>query len=296
MGKFLSLVQNAYEGPSHTREYRILNHDLKKQECKFEVQATEAEIDQIAKQGFLVRPKLFRGEALEMLRRTVDEIETRERARGEAKNTDARRYGGVFLRDLIDKDSLFLDYVRTAALLSVARALLGPRIEAALGCRISMPGEENQETHWHFHQRINMDPPPPFHSPYQKVDCLVYLDDLNDESGSLCVMPQSHLWERRYLPGENFEDMDGQVEIKVPAGSAVIMNTNLWHRGKPNTSRGHRRRVLILGYSLVTMNQIRRSRLPKGGIIEKALEDGDPELVELVGGASGYTEWSGNLP
>jgi ectoine hydroxylase-related dioxygenase (phytanoyl-CoA dioxygenase family) len=174
--------------------------------------------------------------------------------------------------------------------------MLGPRVMAGLTCRITMPGEEHQETHWHFHQRINMEPAPPFHAPHNKVDCLVYLDELDDVSGTLCVVPGSHCWDQRYLPADQYGEMDGQVEIKGPAGTAVLMHTNLWHRGTSNTAQGHRRRLLLLGYTGITMDHIRRSRLPKGGAIEAALAKGDPELDEIVGAASGYSEWSGNLP
>lgn len=295
MHPYQALVQDAYPGPKHTRTYRILNHDLKQQDCTIDVHATQTEIDTIAEQGFLVREALFTGEALEYLRTAVDELEEKERARGGAQHTDQRRYGGIFILDLLDKDERFLEFARTPALLSVTRALLGPRIMAGLTCRITMPGEPRQETHWHFHQRINMTPKPPFFDPHVKVDCLVYLDDLNEKSGTLCVMPHSHTWEQKYLPGDNYDDMDGQAEITAKAGTAVIMHTNLWHRGKNNTTEGHKRRLLLLGYTGVTMDHVRKSRLPKGGVIEQALKSHDPELEELVGGASGYTEWSGNI-
>lgn len=288
------LAPNAYAGPRHTRTYRILNHDLGRPECRIEVHATEAEVDRLATDGFLVRPGLFRGEVLERLGRAVDEMEARERAADRAWLIGERRYAGIFLTELLDKDPVFLQFARTPALLSVARAVLGPRVMVVVNCRITMPGAARQETHWHFHQRINMDPAPPFFAPHHVIDCLVYLDDLDTNSGPLCVVPGSHRWERRDLPADDYDDMEGQVEIREPAGTAVIMHTNVWHRGKPNTPEGHRRRLVMLAYTGITMDHLRNARLPEGGVIARALATGDPELAELVGAASGYGEWSGH--
>lgn len=287
-------MRRAYAGPRHARVYRILNHDLKHPDCRLDVHATRSEIDRIATGGWIVRPRLFRGEALARLRRAVDRAEARERAVGRARATGIRRYGGVFIQDLLDQDPVFLEFTRTPALLSVARALLGPRVMAGLTARITMPGAGGQETHWHFHQRINLEPPAPFAPPHHKIDCLVYLDGLDDASGSLAVMPGSHRWERRFLPAEQYNDLPGQAVIRAPAGSAVLMHTNLWHRGGPNTPHGRRRRLLLLGYTRLIMDHLRPTRLPRGGVIERVMKSGDPELIELVGGATGYGEWSGN--
>src|SRR5205823_11954083 len=107
--------------------------------------------------------------------------------------------------------------------LSVARAVLGPQVQVrGLSARISYPDEPNQETHWHFHQRLIPDPVPPFFVRPQSLDALIYLDDADDANGPLCVVPGSHLRIHEDLSAEGYDEKPGQVTLRVPAGSRVL--------------------------------------------------------------------------
>lgn len=278
---------------THTLTYRLLNHDLKDPVRPVEVHATPEEIRSFAEAGYLVRERLFQGELLERLRAALDEVAAAESSptasmgMGEGMNT-SRRFGGLFLRHLMDKHPAFLDLLKFPPLLSVARALLGPQVQVrGLSARISYPEQPNQETHWHFHQRLIPDPLPPFFSRPQTIDALIYLDDVNDANGPLCLVPGSHQRINEDLPEDQYGDLPGQITLRVPAGSCVMCHGSLWHRALPNRPDGAVRRLLLLGYGPTWMKASIYGDKPKDGLTAALLKDADEETRELLG-VAGY--------
>src|SRR5690242_15977588 len=116
--------EQSLTGPeSHRLTFRIRNHDLKDPVRAVEVLATPEEILQIVEKGYLVREKMFTGDAMEKLRHALDEVEEREKnihGMGEGLNL-TRNYGGLFLRHLMDKHQAFLELLKFQPILSVAR-------------------------------------------------------------------------------------------------------------------------------------------------------------------------------
>jgi ectoine hydroxylase-related dioxygenase (phytanoyl-CoA dioxygenase family) len=271
----------------YTVTYRILNHDLKEPERTIEVDATPQEIETLVKAGYLVRERLFAGADLERLRVALDEVEAAE-VEGQ-KISRSRRFGGLFLRHLMDKHQAFLDLLKFQPTLSVARAVLGPLVQIrGLSARISYPGEPNQETHWHFHHRVVSKPLPPFFAEPHALDCLIYLDDANDANGPLCIVPGSHRWRLEELPSEDYSCKPGQVILRVSAGGCVMAHGSLWHRALPTTPQGTKRRLLILSYCPTWMKQAPYGVKPTNGLTKTMLENADPETRELLG-VGGYT-------
>jgi ectoine hydroxylase-related dioxygenase (phytanoyl-CoA dioxygenase family) len=263
-------------------DYRIRNHDMQDPRRRVEVQATAEQLDQLAREGYMVRERLISGDQLERLRSAVDEL-----AAGAREGQDvagSRRFGGLFVRNLLDRHPAFLEMLKFGPTLSVARAALGPQVQVhAMVMRVTYPDQPNQETHWHFHQRVIPDPLPVFFSRPQVLDNLIYLDDIDEATGPLCVVPGTHR-EDLDLPANQHDDKPGQKVLCVPAGSCVTAHANLWHRAMPTTPGGQVRRLIILGYSPVWMKPIDRWG---GGLTDALLPDADAETRELLG-LSGY--------
>jgi ectoine hydroxylase-related dioxygenase (phytanoyl-CoA dioxygenase family) len=269
---------NRTEPARHRRDYRILNHDLHDPLRAVDVHATPQQVRHLEEEGYLVREQLLTGEHLEQLRAAVDEIAAEERPRREI--AASRRFGGLFVRNLLDRHPAFLEMLKFAPTLSVARAVLGPQVQVhAFVLRVTYPDQPNQETHWHFHQRVVPDPLPAFFTRPHVIDNLIYLDDLNEASGPLCLVPRSH---RRDidLPAEQFGDMAGQVVLHLPAGSCVTSHASLWHRAMPTRPHGTVRRLLILGYSPTWMKPIDAFG---AGLTAPLRSSTDPETRELLG-------------
>lgn len=265
--------------------YKIHNSDFADPLRHVQTDATPEQIQHLVEEGYLVRERLIQGELLEELRAAADEIAEQHGAEERAATNQSRRFGGLFVRNLLDHHPTFLKMLDYAPTLGLARAVLGPQVQVhAFVLRVTYPGQEKQETHWHFHQRVVPEPLPPFFARPHVIDNLIYLDDLTDANGPLCVVPRSHLPLHTELPGDDYADKLDQVIVRVPAGSCITSDAGIWHRGMPHTAAGTTRRLLILGYSPTWMKPIDRFG---GAFTANLIADGDTETKELLG-ATGW--------
>jgi ectoine hydroxylase-related dioxygenase (phytanoyl-CoA dioxygenase family) len=266
----------------HTLTYQVLNsHSGNPAPRNIEVHASPQELQDLATSGYLVRQKLIQAEKLDALREATDRLTEKEwdQHRGDAPPT---RSWGIIMRYLMDKDPVFLDLLKFEPVLSVARAMMGPLIRMrGLTARVSFPGAEVQETSWHQHLRVVSQPLPPWFCQPHSIDALIYLDDLDDDTGPLCVLPGSHAWLDREPPNNHFGPLPDEVVLRLPAGSVVIAHSNLWHRAMPTL--GRKRRMLILGYAPVWLRKSPYGTAPTDGLTRQLLEGGDDEIQELLG-------------
>ena len=247
--------------------------------------ATPGELATLDRDGFLIRESVIEGDWLLSLRTALDRVAEPERhGRGPVGDDDLpARSWGVILRHLLDKDAVFHDLLTWPPALSVARAMMGPLVRLrGLSARISFSGAQAQDTPWHQHLRVVPNPLPPWFSQPHAIDCLIYLDDLNDATGGLSVVPGSHHWLDREPPQLNYAPVPGERTLRLPAGSMVIIHANLWHRALP--TRAGQRRVLILSYTPCWLRESPHGGPPPtDGLTADLLADGDPEIRELLG-------------
>ncbi|HZO91151.1 MAG TPA: phytanoyl-CoA dioxygenase family protein [Chthonomonadaceae bacterium] len=270
--------------PRHTRTFRLCSHDRTNPIREVEVYASPEEITFLEEQGYLVRERLFTPEQVEHLRRALEAVASREAEGGLVGLSQTRRFGGLFLRHLMDKHPVFLELFRYAPTLSVSRAVLGPQVQVLpMTARISYPDQPNQETHWHFHQRVIPNPLPRFFARPHVIDCLIYLDEVNEANGLLCVMPGSHHWIHEELTPDDYGDKPGQVQLRLPTGSCVLIHGGLWHRALPTTPQGTLRRMLILPYAASWLKLPSFGLKPENGLMQMLLQDADTETLELLG-------------
>ena len=264
-------------------DYRVKNPDLTNQARTTRVEATPAQIRQLEDDGYLVQERFITGDALERLRDAVDEVAAR--AGGAASTIATGTFSGQFVRNLLDSHPAFLEMLKYAPTLSVARAVLGPQVQVhAFVARVSYPDASNQGVSWHFHQRVIPEPLPAFFSRPAVLDNLIYLDDVTEDSGPLLVVPGSHILDEEIGAGDN-ADKPGQVMLTVPAGSCVTIHASLWHRALPTRPGSGVRRLIILAYSPTWMKQSDRTG---GGLTDALLPGADEETRELLGVGGWY--------
>ena len=252
-----------------------------------EALATPDELAHLAAQGYLVRERLLPMNEVERLRVALGEAIAQDTA---LETGGGKSFGGVFIRHLMDKHPAFLDFLKFAPTLSIARALLGPAVSLrGFTGRVCYPDDPYQETEWHFHQRVVPDPLPPWFSPPNTLDVLLYLDDTNDLNGPLCVVPGSHTRSNAELATGDFADKPDQVILPLPAGSCVFAHGNLWHRALPTRPSGTLRRLLLFGYGPAWMKPSVYGQKPPDGLTQRFLASGeaDEETRELLN-AAGY--------
>ena len=275
----------------HKLQYEVLNeHNPNaetRQHWEVDVHATPEELQTLVETGYLIREGLFQGEALEKLREALDRLEEREWEKRDSAIAGKKGWGFI-PRHLMDKDKVFLELLKFEPTLSIARAMMGPLVRLrGLSARISYPGDDReQQTPWHQHLRVVSNPLPPWFSRPHCIDCLVYLDDLNEDTGAVAVVPGSHDWLDKATPNV-YGPVEGEVELRVKAGGGVLIHGNLWHRGLPTLNA--KRRMLILSY---TPTWLRKSphggAQPTDGLTHTFLEDADMEERMLLG-VGGYS-------
>jgi ectoine hydroxylase-related dioxygenase (phytanoyl-CoA dioxygenase family) len=258
--------------------YRI--HHNHTPERIIEVQASPEQTEAFVKNGYLVFERFFSPAQTHRLRDALDAVAADE---GHSARS-GKDWGGIYLRHLMEKHEAFLEMFRLEPFLSLARATLGPQVQVLpMTGRIALPDDDGQATPWHIHQRVVPTPRPPFFSPPHVLDALIYLDDIGDDSGPLCMVPGSHLWEDREFPGGPHDDIEGQVLVRVPAGSVVLIHGNLWHRALPTTPGGDVRRLLILPYTHAWTQLPSFGERPRNGLMAPLFDSPDPVTREMLG-------------
>lgn len=272
----------------HTISYRIRDAHREFPRHTVEVLATPEELASFVRNGYLVREGLIPREQVERLREALDEVVARDT---HIERGDDRAFGGIFLRHLMYKHTAFLEFLHFQPTLSIARALLGPSVQVrAFTARVCYPDEPYQETDWHFHQRLIPDPLPPLFARPNTLDVLLYLDDINELNGPLCLVPSSHNWTNEDLEKDDFDDKPGQIILQLPAGSCVLIHGSLWHRAMPTRPGGTLRRLLIFGYSSAWNKQSVYGVRPQNGLTTRLLQNSnvDEETRELLGLSHGF--------
>jgi hypothetical protein len=262
---------------AHSISYRIQNGSSR----AVSVDATPSELQRLKVDGYLVRQRLVRGRLLDDLRAACDEL---ERERLPFARIHDPSFGGLFIRNVIDLHPAFHQLLDFNPLLSVARALLGPQVQIHGNVlRVTYPDQRHQATEWHFHQRVVPEPRPAFFSRPCVLDNLIYLDDIDEGSGPLVVVPGTHDVDLE-LPAHDFSDKPNQVVVTCPAGSVVTVHASLWHRACAPKPGAPKRRLLIWGYSPTWMKQVDKPSAGAGrGITDELLHGISEETRELLG-------------
>lgn len=204
--------------------------------------------------GYAVLPGLFPEEAISRLDRAVTELVRQASppvmvapegayvpVRGRAAGV---HHVGFGLFRLLDDRPELAGAIFQPALTSVLRALLGDDMELELVAAI-VSDETRPFLRWHSHiggNESGFDPERdgwPRFSEVQRVNTLVYLNDIDDETGPLLVHPR-RVDEPTAPPGDVLAEWRGQVAVRVPRGSVVILDQATWHAARPKRSPGLR--------------------------------------------------------
>lgn len=133
--------------------------------------------------GFLSFPDLLEADEIERLRAAFDECVADGRIRVDAEEI-------VNTNDAILLHPAFEGFCRDPRVIAVATALLGPDVELQHSKFINKPGQDTGKGEIKWHQDF------PFF-PHTNTDLLalaVHLDEEDETSGSVVVIPGSHTW------------------------------------------------------------------------------------------------------
>jgi ectoine hydroxylase-related dioxygenase (phytanoyl-CoA dioxygenase family) len=176
-------------------------------------------------------------------------------------------------RCLLAYDDFFLKVARHARVLQVVESFLGDYFTLMLQngvINVPRTGDEQNAGYWHrdlnYQHFVSTRP--------VSISALFCVDDFSDETGGTRVLPASHKAEE--FPSEDFV-RSHETGIDAAAGSAVVFDSMLYHRGGHNRSTRVRRAINHM-YTIPFIKQ--QISLPK---ILKGRYSDDPFLAKFLG-------------
>ncbi|MFI6079300.1 phytanoyl-CoA dioxygenase family protein [Actinoplanes sp. NPDC051343] len=245
------------------------------------VHASQPELDDLVRDGFLIRRGLIPAEWIEGFGEALKEIAAGESGKKGAEELEGN---GLYFRSLLQKSEAFHRMIKFEPTLSIGRALLGPQVSFDMEARIALPGVAGAGVPWHIHMRVIPDPMPPFFCYPHSVHGLIYLDSVGDDEGPLCVIPGSHVNPRMELDG-TYDKHPDEVQLTFNPGDTLIMHGNLWHRTVPTNADCKQRRLVLFGYAPSWIkNDLERGVKTDGSLTDMLRKTGDAEMIELLDG------------
>ena len=262
--------------------YRVFDPREPELTYRIGVYASRDEVASLVDNGYLVGSGWFSGEQIDRFRTVLDRIHRDEPWEGDDRIDP---YGGWrYYRHLMDKDPVFLDLLRPTPAMTVAQAVLGPQVRLDhVDGKYGQPRVAEQFVPWHIHHRVIPDPIPPFFSYPHAIHCLLYLDDLDEDNGCLCVLPGSHHRPHESYMQDEHGDRPGQVTVPVRAGDCVLIHANLLHRVLPSTNQAASRRLIIFGYLPAWMTAGEQGARPTVCPTDDLRRTGDALTRQLLG-------------
>ena len=158
-----------------------------------------------------------------------------ERAGAEFK----QERGCLRLANLVAKGEEFAEVIGCPEVLACVRKVLGPAIKlSSLNARTALPGCPSQPLHADMGAVADG-------RGYWVCNTVWMLDDFTLDNGAIRYVPGSHTWGQ--LPQDSLNDRlsphPDEVLITGPAGTVVVMNAHVWHRGTANRTSASRTAV-----------------------------------------------------
>jgi ectoine hydroxylase-related dioxygenase (phytanoyl-CoA dioxygenase family) len=235
--------------------------------------AVEKRVEEIKLLGYTLLPGVIAESELPSIRKKIDDIYLRQTE--EIGGEDSlKRIGDTYTaRCLLAYDEYFLSVATNADVLSIVASLLGDYYTLMLqNGVINVPkvGDEQNAGSWHrdlnYQHFISTRP--------ISVSALFCIDDFSAETGGTYLLPASHKTEA--FPSEEFVSKHEMV-VNAKAGSAIVFDSMLYHRGGHNRSANIRRAINHM-YTLPLVKQ--QISLPK--MLRGKFQD-DPFLNRFLG-------------
>jgi len=185
--------------------------------------------------------------------------------------TSFEGYKTVRINNLLVYDELFWNVPLQPEILQLAEAILDPELLLSSLCTLTLgPGQEEQPLHEDTQQLPLPRPRAPI-----AVNAMWALSDFTEANGATRVVPGSH----KYDSAPPYGGTAATVAATMPAGSVMLFDSALWHKGGANTTQ-ERRYALSCYYCAGWMRQQENLQL---GIPRETAARFPRRLQELCG-------------
>jgi ectoine hydroxylase-related dioxygenase (phytanoyl-CoA dioxygenase family) len=205
-------------------------------------------VEEISVSGFAVVSDVVAESDLPEVHRRVDSVYEKQVSEiGGGQNLRAIN-DETIARCLLAYDDYFLKLATAPKVMALLERLLGDYFTLLQqNAIINLPDMVSYQTSWHrdlIYQHFIPSRP-------IAVSALICLDDFSKETGGTHVLPGTHKLEK--FPSQVYVE-GHEVAVNAKAGSAIVFDSMLFHRGGVNTSK-HPRRGLNHLYSLPFIKQ-----------------------------------------
>ena len=225
--------------------------------------------------GYVILEDVLPRQQVDDLLQVIDELHTTHANHAHRNKVE----GGFNMRPVIDKHPLFMELLICPKTFAAVVKLLGHSNIQLMQSHLfeANPGTGGRVTGWHNdggEPAIEVNGIRAFGS--LKVGYFLR-DRLQDDMGSLMVVPGSHRIQGRPPFRADSEDPVGAIQIKAKAGDAVVFQQGLWHAAAPNLA-DQPRVILYYGYGYRVFRPIDYQKMP-----DHVLEDRTPIERQLLG-------------
>jgi ectoine hydroxylase-related dioxygenase (phytanoyl-CoA dioxygenase family) len=270
MGRISSATSSESSGKAMVRE-ELRTFAVK--EFTRVTSAEEAAVEEIKLAGYTVLTDVLLPSTVVEVRRKLDHIYRQQIEELGGEHQLAIMNDAHTARCPLAYDEQFLDVAAHPRVLSVVERLLGDYFTLMVQNGIlNVPQIGDQQNAGSWHRDLN----------YQHFICsrplsvsaLFCIDDFTEETGGTFMLPGSHKTEM--FPSEDYVRAH-EIGIRAKAGSVLVFDSMLYHRGGNNRSQGARRAINHM-YTLPFIKQ--QIDLPK--VLDPKYRD-DPFMARFLG-------------
>lgn len=219
------------------------------------VQITDEQVKQYRDEGYFVLERVIPEHHLEMLRsectRYIKMIEDEMDRQGKDVIGINHRNSRYFISNRYKESPYIVDFIFSDLMAEICRATLGDTAYLFHEQFVVKAAERGMKFGWHQDSGYVGYP----HKPY--LTCWCTLDDVNEENGTVYLLPYSRAGVRemvKHSREEGTNDLIGYfgddpgIPVIVPAGSIAVFSSVCFHRSGPNRTN-KMRRIYLPQYS-----------------------------------------------
>lgn len=213
--------------------------------------------DKLASDGAVLLLDVLSGRLLTDLQYAYDEA-VEEKFRSAAGGVDERHPAGWFeISRILERNRIFEDLMDVPEIVAAAASVLGPDLDLASAGELDYKAAHSETNFCGWHTDFTWIVSLPYPRQVFWVGCYFFIDEITNENGPLTVIPGTHRSTAPPPTNYNFERsessspqgapraIDGAIDIVGPAGSCLLINTEIWHMSRANRSDRARKLVKV---------------------------------------------------
>lgn len=226
-------------------------------------------VDEFHSRGYVVLERLIAPERVDALVHAMLELEKRHGF--SYARTSFEGYKTVRINNLLAYNPIFWSVPLEEDVLRLSEAILDKELLLSSLCTLTLgPGQTAQPLHDDM-QQIHLPRP----RPTLAVNAIWALSDFTEDNGATHIVPGSH----RLADSPPYGGDAPTVAATMPAGSVMLFDSSLWHKGGANTTN-ERRYAMSCYYCAGWMRQQENLQL---GIPQDIARQFPRRLQELCG-------------